>query len=313
MRQMMRRVLIGAGVAAAAVLVLVGWQVSSILRPSRVPIEIDPNELMIAAEEVEFDAADGVPLKGWYLAGRPGAPGVLLCHGLGANRASLMSLVLPLKRAGYHIILFDFRGHGESAGTRSTLGIDEAQDVLGAMDFLGKQSGVDGKRLGGWGKGIGAHALVLAARDRRELRALALDSLFPDTRFFFADRLYGDAGPLRAPLSWIADLEFHLVFGPRSPQPPAASALDALRERSVFLVVSREERLKARAARSLLERIPEGKDGEKNLLELEAAWGQNLYGDDKARYEREVRQFFLRALPLEAASGDERSVQVVEG
>lgn len=308
-----RRALIAIGVVLAAGLAGVGWQVSRLVRPARVPMELNPNDFLVSAEDVEFDAADGVPLKGWYLPGRSRAPGLLLCHGLGANRAALMHLVLPLRKAGYHILLFDFRAHGESAGRRSTLGIDEAQDVLGAADFLARQSGVDSRRLGGWGKGTGAYALALAARERPQIRALALDSLFPDPRFLIAERLYASAGPLREPLAWLASLEFNLIFGPRHPQPSVAAALDSLKERSVFFVVSREQRRQAQAARALMEAIPEGKDAEKNLLELEASWSQNLYGEDKARYEREVRRFFLRALPPEPVAHDDRPVQVLEG
>ena len=134
--QVLIRLLMGFALLAAGGLGFVGWQVSLLVRPKRVAIEVSPTEFMVAAEDVEFRAADGVPLKGWMVKGRPGAPGLLLCHGLGANRASLVNLVLPLQKVGYHILMFDFRAHGASAGSRFTLGIDEAQDVMGAVDFL---------------------------------------------------------------------------------------------------------------------------------------------------------------------------------
>ncbi len=310
---MPRKILIGIAIVLGLGLLLLGAQVNRLVRPPRQPITLNPNDFMLAAEDVEFNAADGVPLKGWYLAGRRGAPGLLLCHGLGENRAALMNLVPLLQKAGYHILMFDFRAHGESAGVRSTLGVDEAQDVLGAADFLAAQPGVDGKRLGGWGKDTGAHALVLAALDREQIRALALDALIPDPGALIEERLFASLGPLGAPLAWAATLEFGVLFGPRHPRPPARVALQMLGERSLFFVVSRQEERQARAARSLMAVIPEGKDSEKNLLELEASWSGSLYGDTRTRYEREVRQFFLRTLPPDPSEREERGLQVLEG
>jgi pimeloyl-ACP methyl ester carboxylesterase len=224
-----------------------------------------------------------------------------------------MSLVLPLQKSGYHLLLFDLRAHGASAGSRSTLGIDEAQDVIGAVDFLAAQQGVDGKRIGGWGRDIGAYALVLAARERASLRALALDGLFPSTESILGQRLFEGTGPLQAPLARLAGLEFRLIFGPRSPAPPAGEILPTLTERDLFLVVAREGRQVA-LGRSMLEAVPEGKNTEKNLLEVEAAWSQNLYGDDRARYEKEIKRFFMRTLPPEPGpSGESRAVQLLEG
>jgi pimeloyl-ACP methyl ester carboxylesterase len=222
--------------------------------------------------------------------------------------------VLPLQKAGYQVLLFDFRGHGQSGGSGSTLGGDEAQDVVAALDFLAAQEGVDAKRLGGWGRGVGAYALALAAKKRGHLRALALDSLYPEARAILAEKLFPGTDPLEAPLSWIAAQEFRWLFGPRSAALPMAAVLPELGERSFFVVVSRDEPRRALAARALMEQIPEGKDGEKNLLELEAAWSQNLYGEDRERYEREVSRFFLRALPLDGRSFEDSSpLSVMEG
>ncbi|MEE9219701.1 MAG: CocE/NonD family hydrolase [Acidobacteriota bacterium] len=295
--EQLKRALIVLVVLVAGAAALIGWQVGRFLGPERTLPDLHPSEFMVPSQDVEFAAIDGVPLRGWLLTGRRGAPAILLCHDLGANRAALMNLALPLRKAGYHILLFDFRAHGDSGGSRSTLGIDEALDVLGAMEFLAGQSSIDSSRIGGWGKGIGAYALVMAALDSDKLRALALDGLFPDPQFAIGESLYADAGPLREPLAWLAGKSFLWLFGPGSPHPPAASALILLGDRNLFFVVARENERQALLARELLEVVPEEADTEKNLLELEAAWSRNLYGEDRARYEDNVRKFFLRTLP----------------
>jgi pimeloyl-ACP methyl ester carboxylesterase len=309
----LKRLLIVLLVLVAGGLGAVGYLVNGLIHPARVRLKLQPSDFMVSSEDVEFSAGDGLPLKGWLLGGRTGAPAVLLCHGLGVNRAALMNLALPLHRAGYHVLLFDFRGHGESGGSRSTLGVDEAQDVLGAIDFLATHKEIDSRRVGGWGKDIGAYALVLASRQRTQLKALALDELFPSTEFLLGERLFESTGPLQEPLAWIAAQEFRWGFRPRSTEPPVAAVLGTLSDRSLFLVVSREETRQEMMTRGLLASVPEGKDTEKNLLELNTSWSQNLYGEDKTRYEKEVRQFFLRALPLEASGREKGSLKVIEG
>ena len=50
-------------------------------------------------------------------------PPIVLCHDLGANKAAVLNVAIALSRAGGSVLLFDFRGHGESDGGRSTLSV----------------------------------------------------------------------------------------------------------------------------------------------------------------------------------------------
>ncbi len=310
----LKPVLIGILALAAGVLGLVGWQLMGLVRPARQIPEVHPDEFMVSSEDVEFTSVDGVPLRGWLLGGRNGAPAVLLCHGLGANRASLMNLAVPLHQAGYHVLLFDFRGHGESGGMRTTLGIDEAQDILGAIDFLGTQERIDSSRVGGWGRDIGAYALVVAARHSDKLRALALDSVFPDPGFLIGERLFQQTGPLKGPLAWLAEQEFLWLLGPTNSEPPASVILETLSDRNLFMVVASGQKRQAAITRDLLERIPEDVEGEKNLLELEAAWSSNLYGDERTRYLDSIRKFFLRTMPPRPSrSRNDKPIRLLDG
>src|SRR5436309_2931060 len=151
-----------------------------VTHPPRERTQLDPADLLLRAEDVTFHASDDVLLSGWLVKGAPRAPVIVLCHDLGGSRSALLNSAVSLNRAGYALLVFDFRGHGLSTGSGGFLGVDEKRDILGAIEFLKSRSDVDGSRIGLWGIGMGAYAGTLAALDSPEIVALALDSLYPD-------------------------------------------------------------------------------------------------------------------------------------
>src|SRR3989454_788979 len=133
--------------------------------PPRDRTRLDPADLLLRTEEVTFHASDGVLLSGWLVKGAPRAPVILLCHDLGGSRSTLLGSAVSLNRAGYPLLVFDFRGHGRSTGSGGWLGVDEKLDILGAVEFLRTRSDVDSGRIGLWGIGMGAYAGILAAKE----------------------------------------------------------------------------------------------------------------------------------------------------
>src|SRR6267142_2325129 len=122
-----------------------------VTHPPREKTQLDPADLLLRAEDVTFHAADGVLLSGWLVKGTPRAPVIVLCHDLGGSRSALLNSAVSLNRAGYALLVFDFRGHGLSMGSGGYLGVDEKSDILGAIAFLKSRSDVDGSRVGLWG------------------------------------------------------------------------------------------------------------------------------------------------------------------
>lgn len=61
---------------------------------------------------------------------------VLLFHGKDNNKSSLMDSAEILYQMGYHSMLVDFRGAGQSSGNKTTIGIEEGKDVAAAVDYL---------------------------------------------------------------------------------------------------------------------------------------------------------------------------------
>jgi hypothetical protein len=118
------------------------------------------------AEEVWFRTADGVRLYGWYFrAGAQPAEGtVIYFHGNGGNLSYCDWVGEQLARRGFDVLLFDYRGYGQSEG--SPVGERELYaDADAAYDFVVKERGADPRRVALYGQSLGTAAAVdLAAR-----------------------------------------------------------------------------------------------------------------------------------------------------
>lgn len=99
-------------------------------------------------------------LHGWYARKDSTAKGtVILFHGVTSNKSAVLTEANEFRYYGYNVLLLDFRGHGESGGTTTTLGVKEAEDVKLAWDFV-KQQGETNIIL--WGTSMGAVAICNA-------------------------------------------------------------------------------------------------------------------------------------------------------
>jgi alpha-beta hydrolase superfamily lysophospholipase len=145
----------------------------------RFPSWRDPAGDYLYYRDATLHTADGLRLAGWYVpATEPHAPTMLLCHGLYDSKWTMLPLVPWLHEAGYNVMLFDFRGQGQSQKSPTTVGRKEALDVEAALDWLDQEGA--GDHVAGLGMSLGAAALVNAAAHDNRLDALVLDSLFAD-------------------------------------------------------------------------------------------------------------------------------------
>ncbi|MCU0447784.1 MAG: lysophospholipase [Microscillaceae bacterium] len=80
--------------------------------------------------------ADSLTLSGW-LTKVPKAQGtVILFPGYASAKDALLSNALVFNRLGYHTLLVDFRGAGDSEGIETTIGYREAEDVRTAYRYI---------------------------------------------------------------------------------------------------------------------------------------------------------------------------------
>ena len=138
-----------------------------------------PNEYGIEAETISFKSRDGVDLKGWWIPaqGNPDSPAtVILAHGNGGNRSSMLSRAVFLASNGYNAFPIDLRAHGESGGNYMTPGYLEGLDIVGAVEAV-KRKGISGPFIA-LGHSYGARASLWAAAQTKDISAVIADSAF---------------------------------------------------------------------------------------------------------------------------------------
>jgi dipeptidyl aminopeptidase/acylaminoacyl peptidase len=169
---------IAAGMAAGVTLLtlvgpIVGEAIATL--PPRFPEETtNPlTEWALAYEDVTFPTTDGLTLRGWFIsAEKEDAPALLYAPATGHDQRSGLSLVPAFHEAGYHVLLFSYRGHALSEGRKGdfTYGDAESRDVDAAVQFLYEAKGI--RRIGAIGHSAGAVSAILSASRNPRLGAV---------------------------------------------------------------------------------------------------------------------------------------------
>jgi pimeloyl-ACP methyl ester carboxylesterase len=175
----MERWLITVGLAIAvlvAVVVAAGYlatmQVVGHLAPAFKSV---PADYGLNAEVVSFQSLDGIDLKGWWIPAQGTARAtVILAHGNGGNRSSMLSRAGFLAANGYNAFPIDLRAHGESSGNYMTPGYLEALDILGAVEAA-KRRGQAGPFVA-FGYSYGARASLWAGARSNDIAAVIADA-----------------------------------------------------------------------------------------------------------------------------------------
>jgi len=245
-RQVIRLVMMLAGVLAGMLVTFVALFLRLMTFPTRQRLWCFPTDLGMEFEDVTFPARDGVRLSGWFIptgnSREKSAPTVVMVHGwpwnrLGTSAASpltdlpgsksldLSRLALSFNKAGFHVLMFDLRNHGRSAGAPPvTFGWRESRDVLGAIDYVASREDVDDYRVSAIGFSAGANALLFALPQVETLRAAV--AVQPLSVGIFAARYSRSMlGPLGNVVVAATNFAYQLVGGPQFSSISPASVL----------------------------------------------------------------------------------------
>jgi fermentation-respiration switch protein FrsA (DUF1100 family) len=209
----------------------IGYYVAmSLTKPQRPRITdqytMSPYETGADFEEVAFASRGEHILHGWWL-NRPETNRVVVgCAGYRGSRAQLVGIGTMLWRAGFNVLLFDYRGHGSDLGTPVTLGFREMNDFFAALDYTNTR--LPDARIGVFGGSMGAAIAIMGAAERSDVLAVVADSPFarhsdvisyrvhqrvhlpgqPFTRIsdYFLYRMAGYHGSDMEPIRWVAQL-----------------------------------------------------------------------------------------------------------
>jgi dienelactone hydrolase len=137
---------------------------------------------------VDLAAADGTKLKATFYGAATGAgksgPGVLLLHQCNQQRKGWDGLATQLAGVGISVLTLDFRGFGESGGTRvndlpqgefpKIVSEKFPGDVDVAYGYLVSQPGVNAHIVGAGGASCGVNQAIQLARQHAEVKSLVL-------------------------------------------------------------------------------------------------------------------------------------------
>jgi len=137
-----------------------------------------PQDIGLESETVSFGAADGVPIRAWWLPAMAAARGtVIITPGGDHTRQVMLPRAAFLVRGGYNVLVIDLRGHGESGGQFISPGLVERRDLLGAIRYV-RSRGASGP-IALLGVCVGGVASLLAAAESPDVEAVISDSAFP--------------------------------------------------------------------------------------------------------------------------------------
>lgn len=249
---------------------------------------VTPADAGMDFETVEFPSRDELTLFGWYVPSENGST-IILVHGHGGKGIAMIYHASALVAKGYGVLMYDQRAHGSSDGDVCTLGWHEAEDLLGALDYLQGRSDVDLERIGVLGISLGGKAALLAAARDEGLRAVVAEGPGP---VILSDH-GGRPTTLRRWINYPANLFYYSVLRFMSGAQPTEGILDTIAEispRPVMLISA------GRGSEAVLTRLSyEAAARPKEIWEVPKAKHARVYFVNPQAYQEKIAGFFDRA------------------
>ena len=270
-------------------------------RPARTEPLTPPSDLAVRA--VSFESSSGATIRAWFLRGMSGGGSVLLLHGVGSNRSSMVARARFLHRQGYSVLLPDFQAHGESTGEFITFGSRESLDAAAALNYL--RGCAPDERVAVIGVSMGGAATLLGPRPL-DADAIVLESVYPTIRQALEDRLAVWMGPLGRLNRYVAPVVLRTVSAEIGVREEALRPIDHIAQVGVPLFVlsgTRDRYTPLAEARALFEQAR----GQKEFWPVEGAAHEDLYAFTGDEYERRVGAFLALQLRPLASTASSRS------
>lgn len=143
--------------------------------PRRLPNDIEPP---FPYESVMFSSG-GAQIRGWWIPAPvrgESAPVVVMAHGWGSNRSRMLRYADPLHHAGFNLLLYDARCHGDSDSIQAPSALMFRDDVTAAVKYA-RSRVTAGQRIGVLGHSLGGLGAILSLFGDEPADAVATDSM----------------------------------------------------------------------------------------------------------------------------------------
>jgi uncharacterized protein len=257
----------------------------------------------IGFEDITIPSFDGTRLYGWWLESAVDAPSIVVLHGVKKNRTDVLRASLVLRRAGFNVLVFDGRGHGNSEGRYVTYGFYERRDVETAIEWLVAEKKIDRSSVGIAGESMGAAIALQVAAHNPWIRAVWADSPFASLRRVteeFVRRVTRLPGAVLNPVLWttIQVANYRGKFDVKTVDP---LSLAAQIKCPVFLVHGTADQLISTAHS---ENIYEALGGKKEIWFVKGARHARSVRYAKREYSDRLTRFFTEKLKQVTALPD---------
>lgn len=119
-----------------------------------------PADLGLQFKTLTYSTDGGLKLSAWYVPRAHPKAMVILFHGHAASKSQLLPEARAFFDQGYDLFLVDFRGSGDSEGTKTTLGYEEAGDVKASIGYV--RGHWPGEKIILYGNSMGSVAILHA-------------------------------------------------------------------------------------------------------------------------------------------------------
>jgi pimeloyl-ACP methyl ester carboxylesterase len=216
---------------------------------------------------------------------------VIVCHGYGAQRGDVLTLVTALQEHQFNVFLFDFSGHGTSPGI-TTLGYRETGELRSAMQELAGRDDVDPQHFGLWGTDMGAYAVMEVASSDPRIGAFAVEDAYNDPRDMVRLQIKNSGLQAIPYVVRFTDLEFRMFNYPFRNEPPVSTRLSATKGIPKLFILADDRPALADQTLQLFVKSPDPKQ----MLRVKSAY-RDMSDDDRKTYESQIVSFFLLNIP----------------
>jgi uncharacterized protein len=297
------------------------YLIHRLTHPTRTQLYSSPRDFQIILQKpMWFDEkwknSDSTESVGWFLSRGKPAPAVILSHAYGSNRSEFLTLAFEIWKAGYHVLVYDMRGHGENTAKWSGLGTYEKDDLLSAIKYLKEKKTDAGQplldgRIGLYGVEMGGYISLVASSQDPAVKAVAVDSVYPDVVHFINYRLKSMVGAdsvmagrlVDAPLTTrMTELAMQLYLMRHEDSAPAVESVVVASGRRFLFITAKETGAYETMTRDLYSATKDSKE----LVEVGQSRIGRLYDKASSDYDARVVAFFQQALPVAADKSGKR-------